>query len=71
MSGGLQIFYFQYFSRRFAARLSDPLSLYKQYQQHQSVFSCLQHGDTWHNNLLFHHDKTGIRMSLVDWQVVT
>ena len=32
-------------------------------------FRCLQHGDTWHNNFMFHRSRQGLKASICDWQV--
>ena len=35
-------------------------------------FKCLQHGDLWHNNLMFRQREggDGCQVALVDWQVL-
>ena len=30
---------------------------------------CLQHGDSWHNNFVFHKARDVVKVAIVDWQV--
>ena len=31
--------------------------------------SCLQHGDSWHNNFVFRKARDVVKVAIVDWQV--
>ena len=51
--------------------MRDPLGVIQQEFERSlsSPFRCLQHGDAWHNNCLFHNSEHGTKFALVDWQV--
>ena len=34
-----------------------------------SRLRCLQHGDSWHNNFVFHKARDVVKVAIVDWQV--
>ena len=55
--------------RRYHAKMSDPAALFKEERDRTGPLRGLQHGDMWHNNLLFHKARSGVKASICDWQV--
>jgi hypothetical protein len=55
--------------RKFAKSMRDPLVLFEKEICRKSVFPCLQHGDSWHNNFLFHKTRKELKVHIIDWQV--
>lgn len=56
-------------ARKYAAKLRDPVELYDNELRRKSRFKSLQHGDSWHNNFLFHRELLELKVAIVDWQV--
>lgn len=56
---------------RFESALSNPGKfLANELSRSQtSKFRCLQHGDSWPNNFIFHRSKQILRCLAVDWQI--
>jgi len=66
-------------ARRFRSHMSSPQSLFDSLKSSSALspvdgvpstpFRCLQHGDSWHNNFVFHKARDVVKVAIVDWQV--
>ena len=51
--------------RNFSSKYKEYLAIFERFLR----LRCLQHGDSWHNNFVFHKARDVVRVAIVDWQV--